>query len=305
MAANLATVSSSITRSHRYLLLAAAIMTYLLVTMGGIVCTTRSTLGCPDWPACFGQFVPPMQGNALIEYTHRFIAALTTPLIIAAAVVGMRQTPSIRWISRPPLIAIALTLAVVVFGAFAVLTGLPPALAAVDLGSALLVLGLMVTATVIAFATRENITLLLSLSFKSPFAKLTLWTAGSVFFVLVSGVLVARGGSLVRCLGWPLYNEPLILNDLPGWLLLVRRVVAAVAVILIALTVGRAWRGQTEIRRAALLVGFLFLAEATIGIVMLTSGFAPLLLVSYVALVAALWAMTVVLVVLTGLVSSY
>ena len=232
--------NTPITSLHRNLLLAASIITCLLVTMGGIVCATRSTLGCPDWPACFGQFVPPTQVNAVIEYTHRFIAALTTPLIIAAAVVGWRQSRSIKWISRPPMIAVVLTFAVIVFGAFAVLTGLPPAVAALDLGSALIVLALMITATVIAFVRRNNPALEDSLLLHSPFARLTLCTLGGVFFVLVSAVLVAKSGSLVRCLGWPLYfDEPLILNDLRGWLLLARRVVAGVTTILMVVIVFR------------------------------------------------------------------
>ncbi|HLO31806.1 MAG TPA: COX15/CtaA family protein [Anaerolineales bacterium] len=304
MTTDFSTGNSSITRSHRILLLAAAIMVYLLVTMGGIVCATRSTLGCPDWPGCFGQFIPPPQSNALIEYTHRFIAALTTPLIIVVAVVGWRRTPTIGWVSRPPVIAIALTCAVIVFGAFAVLTGLPPALAAVDLGSALIVLALMVTATVVAFARRNDSALVSPALLRGSFVKLTLWAAGGVFFVLVSGVLVAKSGSLVRCLGWPLYNELPILSDLRGWLLLGRYLIAGGSVILIAGIVIQAWRTQrwqSGIRQAASLVGVLLLLEAAIGIFMLTHGFAPLLLVAYVAVAAALWAMLVVLVVIAGL----
>jgi len=205
------------------------------------------------------------------------------------------------------LIAVALTCAVIIFGAFAVLTGLPPTLAAIDLGSALTVLALMAAATVTAFARRADSALVNPLSFQSSFAKLTLWTAGAVFFVLVSAVLVARSGSFVRCLGYPLYNEPLLLNDLPGWLLLARRLMAGASAILIVTLVIQAWRtqrGQAAIRRAASLVGVLFLAEALIGILMLTGGFAPLLLAAYVATAAALWVMVVVLVVLTGLVAS-
>jgi heme A synthase len=289
--------SLSVTRSHRILLVTTAVMSYLLVTMGGIVCATRSTLGCPDWPACFGQFVPPMQANAIIEYTHRFIAALTTPLILAAAIVGWRRTRSIQWVSRPPLIALALACAVIVFGAFAVLTGLPPGVAVIDLGSALMVLALMVTAAVSAFAERPA-----PLSFRSPFARLTLWTAGAVFFVLASGVLVAKSGSVVRCLGWPLYNEPLTLNDWRGWLLLARRLVAAASVVLILVIVIQAWRQrQVRVRRAASLVALLLLAEALLGIFVLTSGFATLLLVAYVAVAAALWAMLAALAVLAGM----
>jgi heme A synthase len=244
-----------------------------------------------------------MQSNAIIEYTHRLIAALTTPLIIAAAVVGWRRARPIRWVSAPPLVAIGLTGAVITFGAFAVLTGLPPTVAALDLGSALLVLALMTTATVVACTRRDQSASLRSVSFRDPFAKLTLWITGLVFFVLVSAVLVATSGSLVRCLGWPLYNEPLILNDLRGWLLLTRRVIAGVSALLIAVIVIQAWRSpsaQASLRRAASLVGGLFLAEASIGILMLTNGFAPLLLVAYVAVAAALWVTIVILAVLAG-----
>ena len=297
----------SITRKHCYLLLAASVMTYLLITMGGVVCVTESGLGCPDWPGCFGQIIPPMQSNAIIEYLHRFIAALTTPLIILAAIVGWRNARAIRWVSRPPIFAVALTFAVIVFGAFAVLTGLPPAVAVLDLGSALIVLALMLTATVVAFARRDNPALPDALSFRDPFAKLTLWTVGAVFFVLVSAVLVATSGSSARCLGFPLFNEPLVLNDLRGWLLLARRVIAVAGAVLIVAVAFQAWRtqrAQPAIVRAASLVGILFLAEATIGVLMLTGGFARFLLVAYVTAAAALWAMLVVLVVLAGLASS-
>src|SRR5512147_1981130 len=114
--------------------------------MGGVVCATESGAACPDWPGCFGRAIPPPQIHSIIKYTHRFIAALTTPLIIAAAVVGWRKARHDVLVTRLPLIAIFFTLAVVVFGAFAVLTGLPRGVAAVDLGSALIVLTLMTTA---------------------------------------------------------------------------------------------------------------------------------------------------------------
>src|SRR5512142_446256 len=130
MSADANTGQAPVSLWHRRLLLTATVLTYLLVTMGGVVCATESAAGCPDWPGCFGQVVPPPQINAIIEYLHRLIAALTAPLIIAAAVVSWRRTRAIRWLSRPPVVAIGFTAAVVVFGAFAVLTGLPRGIAA-------------------------------------------------------------------------------------------------------------------------------------------------------------------------------
>jgi cytochrome c oxidase assembly protein subunit 15 len=108
-----------ITRWHFALLVTATVLTYLLITLGGIVCITGSARGCPDWPGCYGRIVPPPQVGAIIEFLHRFVAALTTPFILAVAIVGWWKARRVRWVSWPPVIAIPFVLAVIVFGALA------------------------------------------------------------------------------------------------------------------------------------------------------------------------------------------
>ena len=294
MAADFAARDSLITRRHRYLLLSASIMTCLLIAMGGIVCATEAGTGCPDWPGCYGRIVPPPRVNAIIEYTHRLVAALTTPLILAAAVVSWRKTRALRWVSWPLALAIVFLLAVIVFGALTVLIGLPRGLATVDLGSALIVLALVLTATTVAFMRRGVPHLPDRLSIGSAFAKLSLFALAAVFAVHVSGVLVAGAGSLTRCLGWPMWR--LLPDDLAREGQVVRLFLAAVAGFSIVALAIRAWRMAQH--AAAAVVGAAFLVEMLLSAAMLTAGTTPYLLVLYVAAATVLWASLVVVTVL-------
>lgn len=296
-----------VTRRHRDILVATSLLTYLLVVLGGVVCITNASRGCPDWPGCYGRLVPPLRLDSILEYSHRLLAALVTLSILASAVLGWRNARSIRWVSGPPMVAVVFLLAVIVFGAMVVLRGLEPGLAALDLGSALMVLALMVTAAVAAASRHENPNLLDKLFFDCALAKLALGTLVAVFIVLVSGVLVAESGSVVRCLGWPLYGGQLDLGNVCAWFQQARRLFGGLAGLLLIAVVVQAWRlgpGERVIRRTAAALGLLFLAQTVVGVLILVTGFSALLYTAYAAAAAALWSLLVVMVVLAGLASS-
>ena len=291
-------------KRYRYLALTAALMIFGLITMGGIVRVTGSGLGCPDWPLCHGQLIPPMRMDAVIEYLHRLIAALTSPFILAAAIVGWWKLRPIKWISRPPVIALGLLAVEIVLGAITVLTELPPEIVAVHLGTALVVFALMLTATVVAFARQHDPAQPDRLAFRTSFARLTVWTLAAIFVVLISGALVAGSGSTAGCLGWPLCSGRLIPTDLHGWIHMTHRLIVGAASILVVIVTVQAWRTQrrqTAILPAATVMGVLFFAQALVGALKTTKGFTPFLLALHVATAAAVWAALVVLVVLVGL----
>lgn len=66
-----------------YFLLATIAFAYALMVMGTFVTSTGSGLACPDWPKCYGSFVPPREVQIWFEWGHRLLGAATGFLLMA------------------------------------------------------------------------------------------------------------------------------------------------------------------------------------------------------------------------------
>lgn len=131
------------------------ILTYLLIVWGGIVRRSESGLGCPDWPLCHGQLIPPTDPATLIEYTHRLLAAFVS-LLLVALVIGIWRSPILRRSTgRLALAALVLLAAQAVLGGMVVITELKPWLVAGHLALAFLFLGTIIW-TVSSVVSRQS-----------------------------------------------------------------------------------------------------------------------------------------------------
>jgi len=189
------------------LAVAAAVATFVLIAIGGLVRATDSGLGCPDWPLCFGDWLPPADLHAWIEHSHRLIAAVFVgPLVGAVGLI----TVFTRRRRDLPLLAAAVIAGVLVIlqsllGAAVVLQGL-----AAELVTAHLAMALTVFAAVIFIAERATRGPMPAAHARPGMTRLLGVTALAIFAQMLLGSWVTGQGAGLAYGDFPLMNGSLV-----------------------------------------------------------------------------------------------
>lgn len=123
---------------------ATVIATLALIGVGATVRITGSGLGCPDWPLCHGGFLPPAEQAPMIEWSHRALAGGVGALIVTQAAWVMAAFRRDRSLVTAVALTLPLLLVQALLGREAVVRELPPAVVAVHMVSAQLLLALLV-----------------------------------------------------------------------------------------------------------------------------------------------------------------
>ena len=95
-------------------------LTLGLIVLGALVRANQAGLACPDWPLCFGEFVPKMDLRIGFEWTHRLVAGSISLLFVLFGVWAWRA-PATPQSTRRLLVVAGLLLGVqVLLGALTV-----------------------------------------------------------------------------------------------------------------------------------------------------------------------------------------
>ena len=100
------------------LTLASAIVSYLVIVLGGIVRATNANLTCAGWPLCAGQWSLLSDPLALISFSHRLATLLAAPLVGAAIVWALAKFRQERWVSLSLLAAGIILIIQILVGRF-------------------------------------------------------------------------------------------------------------------------------------------------------------------------------------------
>jgi protoheme IX farnesyltransferase len=277
------------------LAVAASIATYVLIVVGGLVRATDSGLGCPDWPACFGKWVPPPELHAWIEHSHRLVAALAVGPLVGA--VGLITVLTRRRQDRPLLFAAILAGILVILqallGGQVVIQQLRAELVTAHLAMALTVLALT-----LVIADRAASGPLPAVAPGLP-SRLVAVTGAAVLAQMLLGSWVAGTGAGLAFSDFPLMKGTLFPTVSAGGevVQLAHRALAVIVAVLVVWTARQVRRTTADprARRLAGLAVLLIAVQVALGAANIWSRLSALFVVPHLAVGAALWATIVLL----------
>jgi protoheme IX farnesyltransferase len=302
-------------RTVHGLAIAAAVATFLLILIGGLVHGTGSSLACPDWPTCYGSLMPKMEGGVLVEHSHRLAAGsvmvLTLVLMIA---IFTSQRPAHRRLRPLAVLAMALVVVQAVLGGVTVLLRLPTPVSTMHTGTSLL---FFMTVFYLAIRTRDvrddaaaNAAEATARPALPDFAvRLALVSVVAVYFQMVLGGLVRHSGAALACTDLPLCRGAFWPDAHPTVLIHVlhrmNAIIVAGLVLASSIVTFRAARGRAGLRALAVLAPVLVLTQIALGVLSVLTFLDLVTVEAHLGVATALLATQMGIVLLGRPVSSY
>ena len=279
--------------------------TFALIVLGGVVRVTESGLGCPDWPGCDGGIFPPLNTEAIIEYSHRITASfIVGPLILFLFIASWIRYRQERWILIPATLAFVLVIAQAGLGGVTVLSELPSSAVMAHLAVGESLVAVLVVIAVVAF--RGPLTIELPHWTTGRVRRLPLLAAIAgiaIFLLLLSGSYVTAAGAFGSCSEWPtcLQGNPFP-NERLQIIHMSHRYIAAGVGLFVLYSLHLGFKGRTqpqEIRIFSMAAVALFIAQGLVGAGVVWADFNEETRALHLAMATSVWIAVSGLVVLT------
>ncbi|MEE9199453.1 MAG: COX15/CtaA family protein [Dehalococcoidia bacterium] len=289
----------------RVLTLASAVALFGLIILGGVVRVTESGLGCPDWPFCHGQIIPPADTATLIEYSHRLLATVTGLMVFATAAVVWVAYRAERWLMGPMTLAVALLVAQVLLGGATVRTELAPGLVMAHLAVAQVLLACMIVAGVVAWRGTSPVRQAEGgIAARAPRSTLMPVALVGTFVLLLAGSYVQASEATGACGdSWPLCQGELLPGGELPLVHMLHRFLAILVGVLVLAYLMEVWRTRRQpwLRMVALAIVGLFVGQVIVGGFNVWLAFPRSVNVLHLAMGTGVWAVLVLLVALGNL----
>lgn len=288
-------------RLFRRFALTTTLFTLGTITVGGLVRATGSGDGCPNWPKCFGSYIPPMEYHALIEWSHRAVGLIAILLLCATAVIAIVKHRNERRILIPMLVCTPSILVQAILGAIVVHVKTTPSLMRFEatlvtfhIATAMALVGGLVYATVNAYRLDRPASEPPKQAVEPTVARLAWWSAVSVYLLILVGALVRGQHAGLAFPDWPLMDGSLFpgLGGTKATHYLHRLAALEVGVVLGLF----AWRAHASratdaaIKTFAKIAAALYLVQVVVGGLQVLTTLDPPPVVAHVALSALIWA---------------
>lgn len=275
------------------LLIASVILALAQPTLGGVVRVTGSGDGCPDWPQCFGSWVPPWSdGHAIVEWSHRTVGTVFGAVILLATIRIWMKHAQQRGLAYTYTAALLLVIAVGGVGGQVVLSELDPAWRTLHLGGAEIVAALTVFGLVLflykpAYANSKRVRLGHEFGLK-----LGVIAAAMTLITLLSGAYAVWRGAGAVCAQWPLCGGPIIPESELVWIHVIHRIISLIAAVVIFYAAHKIWRmpdTSSALRLSAIAAPVILTAQIVMGAANPWSGFEEWARAGHLSLATLLW----------------
>ena len=227
--------------------------TLFLIMVGGIVRAAGAGLGCPDWPKCYGLWIPPMHVSDLpsgfdvdsfnafktwTEYVNRLIGVLVGFFIAANFLTSLRYRRSKPTVTISSLLALILVLFQAWLGGQVVRSGLASGMITLHMLLAMIIVGVLLYAS---FKSKEDfVELQMSQKSKHRFLQLGIGIGVLSIIQMVLGTQVRESIDVVK-IGMGLTDRSLWIEQL-GIIYKIHRSFSWLLLITIALLSYRVYR---------------------------------------------------------------